>query len=519
MAKEYNPNQSGGEGYNRGGNRAVYGSLTSVDGSLPPQALDLEEAVLGALMLEKDGIITIQDILKPEAFYSDIHKMVYKAIEELSMELKPVDLLTVTEKLKQKKQLKLVGGAQFLAQLTQRVASASHLEFHSTIIAQKFVQRELIRSSTEIQRRSYDESTDVTDLIDFAEQEIYKVAEGHISREVQSSKHIWLKTIAAIEEATKHGGTLNGVPTGFADIDRLTLGWQPSDLVIIAARPSMGKTALVLSMARNITVDYEKPVALFSLEMSSTQLMMRLLVSESQLSSTDVRSGRLTPEQWAHLEKSTKPLADAPLFIDDTPALSIAELRSKARRLKSQHDIQLIIIDYLQLMTGNHDTRGNREQEVSFISRSLKAIAKELNIPIIALSQLNRSVESRGGSKRPQLSDLRESGAIEQDADIVAFIHRPEYYGLNQTEDGQSTAGLAEIIVAKHRNGATDNIKLRFRSEQARFTDFDEVLTIGKSIDSDMSGNFSAVGSDNFAIDGEQSRGTIGTTYDKDSPF
>ena len=276
------------------------------------------------------------------------------------------------------------------------------------------------------------------------------------------------------EENARNKGAFNGVPSGFMALDRVTMGWQPSDLIIIAARPSMGKTAFALSMTRNITIDYNKPVGYFSLEMSAQQLEMRLLVAESGLDFRDLRNGQLTPDQRKHLE--TLPLANAPLFIDDTPALSIFEFRSKARRLKLQHDVQLIIIDYLQLMTGPSETRGNREQEVSAISRSLKSIAKELNIPIIALSQLNRSVETRGGNKRPQLSDLRESGAIEQDADIVAFIHRPEYYGIHHDEDGiELQPGTTEIIVAKHRNGAVEDVKLRFIKEQAKFTNLDDV--------------------------------------------
>ena len=292
------------------------------------------------------------------------------------------------------------------------------------------MQRELIRSATEIQRRSYDESTDVTELIGYAESEIFKVAEGHVKRSVQSSKDLLAKALMQIEEASKNTSAFNGVPSGFMAIDRVTLGWQLSDLIIVAARPSMGKTAFVLSMARNMAVDHERPVAFFSLEMSSVQLMMRLIIAETGIPGNDIKSGRLTPEQWRHLESATKPLGAAPLYIDDTPALSVFEFRSKARRLKIHNDIQIIIIDYLQLMTGGtQDSKGNREQEVAFISRTLKAIAKELNVPIIALSQLSRATELRGGSKRPQLSDLRESGAIEQDADIVAFIHRPEYYG------------------------------------------------------------------------------------------
>ena len=305
-----------------------------------------------------------------------------------------------------------VGGASYLAQLTQKVGSAANVEFHAKIIAQKYVQRELIRSATEIQRRSYDESTDVTELIGYAESEIFKVAEGHVKRSVQSSKDLLAKALMQIEEASKNTSAFNGVPSGFMAIDRVTLGWQLSDLIIVAARPSMGKTAFVLSMARNMAVDHERPVAFFSLEMSSVQLMMRLIIAETGIPGNDIKSGRLTPEQWRHLESATKPLGAAPLYIDDTPALSVFEFRSKARRLKIHNDIQIIIIDYLQLMTGGtQDSKGNREQEVAFISRTLKAIAKELNVPIIALSQLSRATELRGGSKRPQLSDLRESGS------------------------------------------------------------------------------------------------------------
>ncbi len=436
-------------------------------------------------MLEKDSIIAVQEFLTADAFYKETHRTIFKAIESLSAELNPIDLYTVTERLKADGKLKEVGGAAFLAELTQRVGSAAHVEYHAKIIAQKFVQRELIRASTEIQKRSYDESTDVTDLIDYAENEIYHVSEGHMQRSVQSAADVLRRTLEAIEEASKSDGQFNGVPSGFTGIDRVTLGWQPSDLVIVAARPSMGKTAFTLSMARNMAVDYGVPVAFFSLEMNARQLMMRLLVSESGLDGKDVKTGKLTPEQWRHLEDSIKDLRVAPLFIDDTPALSVYEFRSKARRLRTQHDIKLIVIDYLQLMTGSQDARGNREQEVAGISRTLKAIAKELNVPIIALSQLNRAAELRGGSKKPQLSDLRESGAIEQDADIVAFIHRPEYFGMKVDEENMPLPpGLAEFIIAKHRNGATETVRLKFRKEQARFVDFDEEFgEVGSSID------------------------------------
>ncbi len=449
---------------------------------IPPQATDLEEAVLGALMLEKDSVIAVQEYISPESFYNQTHQTIYKAIENLSTELKPVDLFTVAERLRVEGSLDSVGGTSYLAELTQKVDSAANVEFHAKIIAQKYVQRELIYSASEIQRRSYDESVDVTELIGYAEGEIFKVAEGHVKRSVQSSRDILAQALAQIEAAAKSKNSFNGVPSGFAAMDKKTLGWQLSDLIIVAARPSMGKTALVLTMARNMALDYDQGVAFFSLEMSSVQLMMRLISAETGLAGTAIKSGQLTADQWKHLESATKPLGTAPLYIDDTPALSVFEFRSKARRLKIHHDIKIIIIDYLQLMTGTSDTRGNREQEVAFISRTLKAIAKELNVPIIALSQLSRATEMRGGSKRPQLSDLRESGAIEQDADIVAFIHRPEYYGITQNEDGLPTAGMAEIILAKHRNGEVCDIPLRFIKEQARFVDADDLSLSGLSL-------------------------------------
>ncbi len=498
MAREFTPSAR---------NRAAYDNITeaTVVGTVPPQAVELEEAVLGALMLERDSIIAVQEYVTPDAFYTEEHRLIYKAIESLSAELKPIDLYTVTECLKVRGELKKVGGAAYLAQLTQKVGSAANVEFHAKIIAQKYVQRELIRSATEIQRRSYDEDQDVTDLIGYAESEIFKVAEGHVKRSVQNAKDVLHKAMLQIEEASKNTSAFNGVPSGFMAVDRVTLGWQPSDLIIIAARPAMGKTAFVLSMARNMAIDHESPVAFFSLEMSSVQLMMRLIIAETGLSGTDLKSGRLTPEQWRHLESATKPLGTAPLFIDDTPALSVFEFRSKARRLKIHNDIKIIIIDYLQLMTGNADSRGNREQEVAFISRTLKAIAKELNVPIIALSQLSRATETRGGSKRPQLSDLRESGAIEQDADIVAFIHRPEYYGMNTDENGMPTAGMAEIIIAKHRSGAATDVKLRFLKEQTRFMDLDmdEFSTAGDPMGggyTDIASSMGGLGDDEFAL-------------------
>ncbi len=443
-------------------------------GKVPPQALELEEAVLGAIMLEKDAIISVIDILRPESFYKESHRMIFEAVLELSRKLEPIDLLTVSEQLKKKEQLDVVGGPYFLTQLTSSVASAAHIEFHSRIISQKYIQRELIRVSTQIQEKAFDNSVDVDDLLDFSESQLFEVAFGNIKKETQKIDAVIDQAIKRIEEISGRAEGLSGVPSGFTKLDRITSGWQPSDLIVIAARPSMGKTALVLSMARNMAVEHNKGVAFFSLEMSSIQLVNRMIVSETGIPADKIRNGNLKKYEWEQLEIQLKSLVEAPIFIDDTPAISVFELRAKARRLKIQHDIQIIVVDYLQLMSGPPETQGNREQEVSSISRSLKAIAKELDIPIISLSQLNRSVELRSGDKRPQLSDLRESGAIEQDADLVIFIHRPERFGLLQDADGNSTKGLAEIIIAKHRNGPIGEVTLKFRSEQAKFTDMDE---------------------------------------------
>jgi replicative DNA helicase len=440
-------------------------------GKVPPQAIDLEEAVLGAIMVERDAVIVASEILKADCFYKDSHQRIYKAIEGLYARHEPVDLYTVTQELHRNGDLQEVGGAVFLAQLTTKVGSAAHLEYHSKIVAQKYIQRELIRVSSDIQIRAFDDTVDVDDLLDYSEMELFKVAEGNIKRESQAISILVKQALDKIKEAGERKDNLSGIPSGFTHLDRLTSGWQQSDLVIVAARPSMGKTAFVLSMARNMGIDHNISVAFFSLEMSSIQLVNRLIVSETSISSEKIRSGRLDPDEVVQLTTKLDDLRNAKIFIDDTPALSIFEFRAKCRRLKTQFDIDIIIIDYLQLMTGPTETKGNREQEVSIISRSLKAIAKELNVPIIALSQLNRSVETRGGNKRPQLSDLRESGAIEQDADLVIFIHRPEYYGFKEDENGNSYEGIAEIIVAKHRNGKTDDIRLRWRSEQAKFSD------------------------------------------------
>jgi replicative DNA helicase len=442
-------------------------------GKVPPQAIDMEEAVLGAIMLEKEAVITVLDILKPESFYKDSHRKIFKAILDLNLREYPVDLYTVTEELRAHQELESVGGPVYLTQLTSKVVSAANVDYHSRIVAQKYIQRELIRVSSEIQTRSFDDTYDVTELLDYSENELFQIAEGNIKREVSPINVVIKEAIAEIEKAGKREDALVGTPSGFTKLDRLTSGWQKSELIIVAARPSMGKTAFALSMARNMSIDHGKNVAIFSCEMSSIQLANRLIIAETDIPGDKIRNGRLSEEEWKQLDTRIKKLVQAPIYIDDTPAISIFELRAKCRRLMAQHKLDIVIVDYLQLMSGP-DNAGSREQEVSNISRSLKSIAKELNVPIIALSQLNRSVEMRGGTKRPLLSDLRESGAIEQDADMVVFIHRQEKFGITAFEDGSSTKGIAEIILAKNRNGPVDDVRLRFREEKAQFVDIDE---------------------------------------------
>ncbi len=446
-------------------------------GKLPPQAVDLEEAVLGAMMIDKKGVDEVIDILQPEAFYKDAHKYIFEAIFQLFTDSQPIDLLTVSAQLKKNAKLDLAGGDFYLIQLTQKISSSAHIEFHSRIILQKYIQRSLIKISNEIIEDSYDETTDVFDLLDKAESRLYEVTQGNIKRSSETAQSLVIQAKKRIEEIANKEG-LSGIATGFDKLDKVTSGWQPSDLIIIAARPGMGKTAFVLSMARNIAIDFNHPVAVFSLEMSSVQLITRLISSETGLSSEKLRTGKLEKHEWEQLSVKVRDLEKAPLYIDDTPSLSIFDLRAKARRLSSQHGIKLIVIDYLQLMTagGGGKGGGNREQEISTISRNLKALAKELDIPVIALSQLSRAVETRGSSKRPLLSDLRESGAIAQDADIVSFIYRPEYYKIEEWDDDEQspTQGQAEFIIAKHRNGSLENIRLKFIGSLGKFDNLED---------------------------------------------
>ena len=459
---------------NRGG--MVVPQNASAAGKLPPQAPELEMAVLGALMLEKDALTSVIDLLKPESFYKDAHQRIYKAVIRLFDKSEPIDQLTVVHELREMGELEAAGGPFYVANLTLKVNSAANVEYHARIITETAIKRELIRISTEIQRDAYEDTTDVFKLLDDTESALFEVSESNIRKNFDDMRSLMGKAIKELEEKKNQADGLTGVPTGFTALDRVTSGWQPSDLVIIAARPGMGKTAFVVSAMRNAAVDFKKAVAIFSLEMSSLQLVNRLISAEAELDSEKIKKGSLADHEWQQLNHKITALSAAPIYIDDTPGLSIRELRTKCRRLRSQKDVQMIIVDYLQLMSGNTDGRGgNREQEIASISRALKGIAKELNVPVLALSQLSRSVETRGGDKKPQLSDLRESGSIEQDADMVIFLYRPEYYGLDQDAEGNSTQGVGEVIIAKHRNGSLETVQLKFIGKFTKFADLDGV--------------------------------------------
>ncbi len=448
-------------------------------GKLPPQVPELEESVLGALMIEQNAYAVVADLLRPSSFYKDQHRYIYEAIQSLASQEKPIDILTVAESLKRLGKLEAVGGVTFLSDLTRKVASTAHLYFHAQIIAQKATARDLIAMAAHIEGQAYDETQDVEDLMQEAESTIFQISQQNQKRDVTQIDPVISEAFERMRKAAKNEGNISGIPSGFHELDKITSGWQKSDLIIIAARPAMGKTAFVLSMAKNIAVNYKRPVAMFSLEMSNVQLVNRLIMNVCEIEGDKIKTGKFNSDERQRLENKVNDLYGAPIYVDDTPALSVFELRSKARKLVREKKVELIIIDYLQLMNASGMTFGSREQEVSIISRNLKALAKELDIPIIALSQLNRSVEQRGGTgidgKKPQLSDLRESGAIEQDADMVCFIHRPEYYRITTEEKtSKDLRGLGQIIVAKHRNGATDEIWLRFRSKYAKFQNEDE---------------------------------------------
>ena len=449
-------------------------STQLIEGKLQPQAIDLEKAVLGALMIDNESLSDAIDSLQEEYFYKSEHQKIFAAIVNLFNKTQPVDILTVSEELKRMNQLEDIGGLVYISELTNNITSSSNTEYHARIIAEKFIKRSLISISNNIIGDAFDDSVDIFDLLNKAEEKLFTVTEGTLRKSYDKMSLLIKGALDNIEVLRKKEDGLSGVPSGFTNLDRITSGWQKSDLVIVAARPGMGKTAFALSMARNIAVDHNIPIGVFSLEMASEQLVNRLIASEAELSASKLRKGDLKDHEMVQLHQKIKHLSEAQIFIDDTPALTVFELRAKARRLVKNHNVGIIIIDYLQLMHAGNNA-GNREQEISTISRSLKGIAKELKIPVIALSQVNRGVEGRTGvgSKRPILSDLRESGAIEQDADIVTFIYRPEYYKIYEWDNGDDSRGQGEIIIAKHRNGALKNVRLKFTGEYAKFSDLD----------------------------------------------
>jgi replicative DNA helicase len=450
---------------------------TMVYGKVPPQAKDLEEAVLGAIMLEKSAFDTVIEILKPECFYLDANQRIFRAMQSLQQKNQPIDILTVVEELKSKSELEMVGGPYYVTRLTNAVVSSANIEAHSRIILQKFIQRELIRISGEIISDSYEDSTDVFDLLDDAESKLFEITNNHLRKNFDSIDSVLVKTVQRIEDMRHRTEDITGVPSGFPSLDKVTYGWQPSDLIILAARPAVGKTAFALNLVRNAALSSKQvPVAFFSLEMSSAQLVQRVLSAESEIWLEKISRGKMEEHEMKQLyAKGIQKLAQAPIYIDDTAALNVFELRAKCRRLKNKHNIGLIIIDYLQLMSGGGGKNQNREQEISTISRNLKTLAKELMVPIIALSQLSRAVETRKeGNKMPQLSDLRESGAIEQDADMVMFIYRPEYYDITSNEMGESNKGETHVRIAKHRNGSLETIKLRAQLHIQKFVEMED---------------------------------------------
>ncbi len=440
-------------------------------GHKQPQQLDFEEAVLGALLIEQDAYSQISSILRPEMFYDKRHQLIYEAVQSLSVNQRPVDVLTVPQYMESQGTLQDAGGSFYIAQLAHNVITSAHIEYQAKILMQKYQARELITYASHLLRDAFDETTDVADLMNYAEGHLFELSQQTQAKSYTQINPVIKEAFDQMRNAAQNKDGMSGLPSGFHKVDKMTNGWQNSDLIIIAARPAMGKTAFVLSMVKNMAIDQRIPVAMFSLEMSNVQLVNRLIQNVCDIPGDKIKSGQLADHEWVQLDSRVTQMLDAPVYIDDTPSLSIFELRTKARRLVREHGVKMIMIDYLQLMNASGMSFGNRQEEVSTISRNLKALAKELNIPIIALSQLNRATENREGSrgKRPQLSDLRESGAIEQDADMVCFIHRPEYYDLPEDEQSGNMRGKAEIIIAKHRSGAVGTAVLRFHAEYARF--------------------------------------------------
>lgn len=463
--------------YHRNGKANGNGHAKTADlsnyvfGKVQPQATELEQAVLGALMLDRDAFLLVADILTQETFYLESHRAIYRAILRLFEQQSPVDLLTVTEELRKSGELDSVGGGYYLTQLSYRVASAANIEYHARIIAQKHIQRQLIETGTETIRDAYEDATDAFELLEKTESKLFKI--GH--RRAKSAQHVRDITQGVIIEAEKamqHLGECIGIPSGISALDKESGGWRSPDLVIIAGRPAMGKTALALTIAGGAAKS-GKAVAVFSLEMSKGQLTHRLICMEAKVNGQMARNGKLSADDFRRICEAQPVVNSLPIYIEDTPAMSVIELRAAARRLKMKYGIGLVIVDYLQLMKGS-ERGGNREREVAEISAGLKALAKELEVPVIALAQLSRAVETRGGSKRPQMSDLRESGAIENDADMVIFPYRPEYYGILEDVEGKSLAGIAELIIGKNRHGKCVTVMAGFDEFYALFRDLNE---------------------------------------------
>lgn len=449
--------------------------MSGVYAKVPPQAKELEEAVLGAILVERSAYDIVSGIIHADAFYVEANQQIYRAIESLNMKSIPVDILTVVEELKVREQLDIVGGPYYVMKLTNGVVSTANVEAHARIVLQKFIQRELIRISGEIIGLAYEDSTDAFELQDQAETSILALSENTTRKDYVSAGQAVVKVVERVDKLRFNNGKLTGVPTGYSELDRITFGWQEQDLIILAARPSVGKTAYALNLARNSALNPTKPVPVgfFSLEMSTSQLMMRTLAIESGIGLESISRGKMTDNDYTvFMGNGVRKMETAPIYIDDTAAINLNQFRSKARRMVNKHGVGLIIIDYLQLMSGSNN-KGNREQEISAISRGLKATAKQLNVPIIALSQLSRNLENRSkGEQRPRLSDLRESGAIEQDADMVMFLYRPEYHGDNVNHEGESTSGETELLIAKHRNGVLATLKFQANLSIQKFTEW-----------------------------------------------
>lgn len=473
-------------------NRGQETTYDSSYGHLQPQAVDVEKVVLGALMIDKDAFSIVSELLRPETFYEPRHQKIYNAVQTLNMNEHPVDIMTVVEELKQEGTLEGVGGPSYIVELSSHVASSAHIEYHARILANKFLLRQLISYASVIETKAFNDTVNVEDLMQEAEGSLFELSQKNMKKDYVPVAPVVTKAIEILQKASANSGGMTGVPTGFDKLDEKTSGWQNSDLVIIAGRPAMGKTSFALSLAKNIAVDHHIPIAFFSLEMNNVQLVNRLISNVCEIPGEKMLSGQLAPDEWERLDKNIRSLQESPLYIDDTAGLSIFELRTKARRLVREKGVKIIMIDYLQLMNANGMRFGSRQEEVSKISQSLKGLAKELDIPILALSQLNRTVDNREGleGKRPQLSDLRESGAIEQDADMVLFVHRPEYYHIYEDEHKNDLRGMAQIIIAKHRKGATGDVLLTFRGEFTRFQNPDKSYHRGaSSIDSEIIGS------------------------------